>query len=74
VKRGRVPAAAAAFDNGGIELFAEIEDALDSRYKTFGTFSPVADVPIMQVPGASNPRSLSPAPPTAAYVGIRASL
>jgi hypothetical protein len=28
-------------------------------------------VPIVQVPGATNPRSLSPAAPIAGFVGVR---
>jgi outer membrane receptor protein involved in Fe transport len=55
-----------------VEVLGEIQNLLDSRYETFGTFSPTSDVPILQVPNASNPRSLSPAAPLAAYAGIRA--
>ncbi|MBI1182410.1 MAG: TonB-dependent receptor [Alphaproteobacteria bacterium] len=57
-----------------LELFVRADNLLDSHYETFGTFSPTADVPIVQVPGASDPRSLSPAPPFAAHVGIRLTL
>jgi outer membrane receptor protein involved in Fe transport len=54
-----------------VQLFALIENAFDERYFTFGTFSPTALVPIAQAPGATNPRSLSPAAPIAAFVGLR---
>jgi iron complex outermembrane recepter protein len=54
------------------QLFALIENVANAAYYTFGTFSPTSSVPIVQVPGASNPRSYSPAAPIAATVGIRA--
>jgi iron complex outermembrane receptor protein len=55
-----------------LELIAEIENLLDAKYETFGTFSPIGDVPIAQVPNASNPRSLSPGAPRTIYAGVRA--
>ncbi len=54
-----------------VELFGEVQNLLDARYATFGGFSPTALVPIQQAPGASNPRSLSLAPPIAGYGGMR---
>ncbi len=55
-----------------VQLFGLAENAFNTRYETFGTFSPVAsNTPILQVPNASNTRSLSPAPPIAGYGGIR---
>jgi outer membrane cobalamin receptor len=57
-----------------IELFGLVQNLLDQRYATFGAFSPVSLVslvPILQAPGASNPRSLSPGPPLAGYGGVR---
>jgi outer membrane receptor protein involved in Fe transport len=56
------------------ELFARIENLTDAKYETFGGFSPIDKVPIAEVPNASNPRSLSPAPPLSAYAGVRVSL
>lgn len=56
-----------------LQLFAQLENAFNVNYATFGTFSPTSLVPIVQVPGASNPRSLSPAAPIAVYGGVRAS-
>jgi hypothetical protein len=48
-----------------------IENAFNTTYYTFGTFSPTSLVPIVQAPGAANPRSYSPAAPIAGTVGIR---
>ena len=57
-----------------VELFLEAENLLDTKYETFGTFSPTDEVPIVQVPDAVDPRSLSPGPPITVYFGIRVSL
>ena len=57
-----------------VELFATIENLLDAKYETFGSFSPTADVPIVEAPNATDPRSLSPAPPVSVYAGLRLSL
>jgi outer membrane receptor protein involved in Fe transport len=46
-----------------VELFTTLRNLLDKKYETFGTFTPTSDVPISEAPGASDPRSLSPAPP-----------
>ncbi|HEY3912244.1 MAG TPA: TonB-dependent receptor [Stellaceae bacterium] len=54
------------------QLFALIENAFNATYYTFGTFSPTSAVPIAQAPGATEPRSLSPAAPIAVAVGLRA--
>ncbi len=54
-----------------LEVFGEIENLLNAEYETFGTFSPVDEVPIKEVPNAGNPRSLSPAAPLRAYLGVR---
>lgn len=54
-----------------IEVFGTVENAFNARYSTFGTFSPVASVPIIQVPNATNTRSLSPGAPIAGYGGLR---
>ncbi|HTT98850.1 MAG TPA: TonB-dependent receptor [Rhizomicrobium sp.] len=60
--------------NDTIELWGEIDNVLDTKYETFGAFSPTSDVPISEVPGASNPRSLSPAAPISLYAGVRVKL
>jgi iron complex outermembrane receptor protein len=54
-----------------LQLFGLIENAFNTTYYTFGTFSPTSSVPIVQAPGATNPRSYSPAAPIAGTVGIR---
>jgi outer membrane receptor protein involved in Fe transport len=54
-----------------LELFGEVENLLDARYETFGAFSPVDQVPIVQVPNTHNPRSLSPGAPLSVYAGVR---
>jgi iron complex outermembrane receptor protein len=54
-----------------LQLFGLIENAFNMTYYTFAAFSPTSSVPIVQVPGASNPRSYSPAAPIAGTVGIR---
>ena len=56
------------------EVFGGIENLFDTKYETFGSFSPVEDVPMVEVPGADNPRSLSPGAPLTAFGGVRASL
>ena len=55
-----------------LQLFALLENAFDVTYYTYGTFSPTAAIPIVQAPGAANPRSYSPAAPIAVTVGLRA--
>jgi iron complex outermembrane recepter protein len=54
-----------------LQLFGLVENALNTTYYTFATFSPTSSVPIIQVPGATNTRSYSPAAPIAGTVGIR---
>jgi outer membrane receptor protein involved in Fe transport len=54
-----------------VQLFALIDNALDQKYSTFGTFSPTSSVFIAQVPGASETRSYSPAASIAATAGVR---
>ncbi|MFI4934028.1 MAG: TonB-dependent receptor [Caulobacterales bacterium] len=54
-----------------LELFAQVQNLFDERYETYGAFSPTAEVPLVEAPGASDPRSLSPAPPRAIYGGFR---
>jgi iron complex outermembrane recepter protein len=54
-----------------IQLFGQVENAFNASYYTYGTFSPTSLVPILQAPGATNPRSYSPAAPIAGFVGVR---
>jgi len=54
-----------------IEIFGIVQNVLNAKYETYGTFSDTSSVPLAQVPGASDTRSLSPAPPIAGYGGVR---
>jgi outer membrane receptor protein involved in Fe transport len=54
-----------------LQLFALLENAFNTTYDTFATFSPTSSVPIVQAPGAANTRSYSPAAPIAGTVGVR---
>jgi iron complex outermembrane receptor protein len=54
-----------------VQLFAWAQNVTDTRYYTFGTFSPTSSVFLAQAPGASNPRSYSPAAPIGGFGGIR---
>jgi iron complex outermembrane recepter protein len=54
-----------------IQLFADMQNALDRKYYTFGTFSPTSSVYLAQAPYATNPRSYSPAAPLGAFGGVR---
>jgi iron complex outermembrane receptor protein len=55
-----------------LQLFAELDNAFNAEYFTYGTFGPTASVPIAQAPGATNPREYSPAAPIGVTVGMRA--
>ena len=57
-----------------VQLFAWANNVTDQRYYTFGTFSPTSSVFLAQAPGATNPRSYSPAAPLGIFVGIRVAL
>lgn len=53
-------------------VFAVVDNVLNRRYDTYGTFGPVADVPWPTVPGGvTDPRTASPGMPRAAYAGVR---
>jgi iron complex outermembrane receptor protein len=52
-----------------IELFGQVNNLFDQRYESFGVFFQPSSVSFL---GLSNPRSLSPAPPLAVFVGARA--
>jgi outer membrane receptor protein involved in Fe transport len=56
-----------------IQLFAWVQNVTDTRYYTYGAFSPTSSVYIAQAPGATNPRSYSPAAPIAGFGGVRIS-
>jgi iron complex outermembrane recepter protein len=63
----------AAFHAGDrVTLFALVNNALDKRYDTYGSFGPVGDVPWPNIPGGVNdPRTASPGTPTTVYGGVR---
>ena len=54
-----------------VQVFAQINNAFNAQYYTFGTFGPTAALPIVQAPGATNPRQYSLAAPIGARVGLR---
>ncbi len=54
-----------------VELFGLVQNLTNTKYATYGGFSPVSLVPITQAPGTTNTRSLSPGAPIAGYGGIR---
>jgi outer membrane receptor protein involved in Fe transport len=55
-----------------VMVFAVLNNALDKRYDTYGSFGPVGDVPWPNVPGGvTDPRTASPGMPIAAYGGLR---
>ena len=56
-----------------IVLFGSIENLANTRYATFGTLAQTSAVFLAEAPGASNPRSFTPAPPRTFELGLRAS-
>lgn len=54
-----------------VELFGLVQNLTDTKYATYGGFSPVTLAPIVQAPGSNNTRSLSPGAPIAGYGGVR---
>ncbi len=66
---GVVNAGASYAINKTFEVFTRIENLLDRRYSTFGTFF---DTNQIAFAGFTDPRSLSPARPRSIYVGARA--
>jgi iron complex outermembrane receptor protein len=52
------------------EIFGLVQNLFDQKYETFGSFFEPSQVPSL---GLSNPRSLSPAAPLAAFGGMRIS-
>lgn len=55
-------------------LYGRLDNVLDNRYATYGTFFDTAAIPNLANGGAPfiDPRSLSPARPRAFYVGLKA--
>ncbi|MBV9118327.1 MAG: TonB-dependent receptor, partial [Acetobacteraceae bacterium] len=54
-----------------VQVFALIQNALNQRYYTYGTFSPTTSVPIVQVPNATNTRSYNIGAPIGAFGGLK---
>jgi len=54
-----------------IEFFGFIDNALDAKYYTYGTFSPTSSVVMAQAPGATNPRSYAIAAPIGGWGGVK---
>jgi iron complex outermembrane receptor protein len=55
-----------------LTLFALVNNALNRRYNTYGSFGPVGDVPWPNIPGGvSDPRTASPGTPFTIYGGMR---
>jgi iron complex outermembrane recepter protein len=52
-----------------VEVFGLVQNLFNQRYYTFGTFFDTKAIPFL---GLTDPRSLSPGAPLAAYVGLRA--
>jgi outer membrane receptor protein involved in Fe transport len=57
-----------------LTLFVVVNNVLNKRYDTYGTFGPIGDVPWPNIPGGvSDPRTASPGTPVVAYGGVRLS-
>jgi iron complex outermembrane recepter protein len=54
-----------------ITFFASVDNVTDARYYTYGTFSPTSAVYLAPAPGATDPRSYSPAAPIGGFGGVR---
>ncbi len=52
-----------------VELFGLVQNLFDRRYYTFGTFFDPHAIPFL---GLTDPRTLAPGMPLAAYAGLRA--
>ncbi len=59
--------------NDHIQLFALVDNVLNRQYSTYGLYAPVAGLPAPELPSGvvTNQRVESPAPPIAAYGGVR---
>ena len=57
---------------GKVSLFGAVANLFDGRFATFVTFSPTDQISLSEAPGASDPRSLGPAPPRRVTIGLSA--
>jgi len=55
--------------NKNVQLYGRIENALDTRYKTFGILGNPTDIPFLNL---TNPREYTLGPPVSFYAGIKA--
>ena len=57
-----------------LQIYADIENVLDHRYYTYGTFFDTAQIPNFGAGGApfTDPRTLSPGQPRSFYAGMKA--
>jgi len=55
----------------GLALFGEVRNLFDTAYETFGTFSEVDEVALVEAPGASDPRAFGPGAPRRWTIGLR---
>jgi iron complex outermembrane receptor protein len=56
-----------------VQLFTDLQNVTDTRYYTYGTFSPTSAIYLSQAPGATNPRAYSPAAPIGVFGGVKVS-
>ena len=57
-----------------LTVFVVVNNALNKRFDTYGSFGPIGDVPWPNIPGGvSDPRTAVPGMPIAAYGGVRLS-
>jgi len=55
--------------NKNVQVYGRIENALDTRYKTYGILGDPTDIPFLNL---TSPREYTPGPPLAFYAGIKA--
>jgi iron complex outermembrane receptor protein len=60
--------------NKTLQVYARVENVLNNRYYTYGTFFDTGAIPNFGAGGApfADPRSVSPAQPRSFYAGMRA--
>ena len=56
--------------NDALELFVRIDNLYNTDYETFGLLAEI-EIDLAEVPGADDPRFLSPGPPRSGFAGIR---
>jgi len=54
-----------------IQLYGTVQNALDTKYYLYGTFSPTSSITFLRAPGTSNPRAFNIAAPVAGFGGVR---